>query len=984
MRFLSILFILQIFTIQSFSQYNLIQQIDPPSSVNLSANNFAIPFQKYKFTNDLTLIINEDHSEPLVSVQFMFKMGSAACNADMTGMMNLIYLSLYDNEKSADMMWMRKNGLVFKSKLTKDFMTFQMTAPKHLYQQAFWYQAKKLTEFVNNLNLNDFTSAKEKAIKQVIDSNSTYSAMGFDLSIKSLYPFGHPYSWPTYGFVSHYDIIGINELKKFYSEWFGPNNLIISVSGDIGNSDVLTITDNYFKNMPKAINSYEKVANSILSLPSIENPKANSNRYSSVVVENENFTKPILYMIYNGVSFSTKSHYELDCAADLLGNSEYGMLKQILTELEIAENVSVTNYSLNHGGYFVIKVVATQNYPLALLKDTIDYFVSNAFSVLDKQERNAMKQQIQTIKEDGTVYEFNIDNPHMFINFQMPKYSAKQLTNMFSGIESTAKKAYYLAKNELYMNNPAQINVEYQNFFELNPSRLTKTSTIYLSDALPLVVSILPLDQAKYKPAPDNYSSIDLQTVISPVSDEEIAKLSIASFNEKMPKAGKTTPFVAPNKTMNVLENGLKYSITQNTESPLIDILIATDISSIRKIAAVNEAPGLLVELVKEKILKAMNGQMKEQIDLGGINYNIFVKDDVLYFRFELINEYMHFMKEIIRELIVSQNPVPGIDFEKIIIRFRDLEKNPEVKDIGKNLLFVQSNNTNSMPRQDMSNMKHFLSFYMLRINDNYARILDPAKTTVTVFGNYKEGEISDFKEVFRQWNTISSPVIPDNVAPTDSIKFQPACYLVNYPNAKNYQVLYVASTLDNKDFSGKIKLDFLKFLNSDMYNNLFSFESAINDYFGKVKSGYFSYQKNLLFYYSTGIKENNFILGLKEFEKLVYQSPMELLDKKTFKALKNNFISSDHLVYEKNSSKAFLVNQSVANDIPSDYFVSKAKALKKLKPSTLKSFSDTEAAKNKGMIIIVGNIEKVINDIKSAGYTPIIETDRNGFTDTK
>jgi len=272
------------------------------------------------------------------------------------------------------------------------------------------------------------------------------------------------------------------------------------------------------------------------------------------------------------------------------------------------------------------------------------------------------------------------------------------------------------------------------------------------------------------------------------------------------------------------------------------------------------------------------------------------------------------------------------------------------------------------------------LTYYLLRINDNFSRVLSPSKTTVTVYGNYNEGEISDFREVFRQWNTFISPENTGQTVMPDTIAAKPACYLVHYPSEKNYQVLFVAAQIDKKDYLSKVKLDFVKYLSTDMSNRLFDIDLKSNDNFGKVKSGYFEDNKQVLYYYTTSINENNFILSLKEFENLVLQSNVSKIDKKEFKLYKNAFLSSDHLVYEKNSSKAFLVNRSVANDIPSDYFAKKAKLIKKVKAPSLKAYADGEASKSKGFMVIVGNISKIVNDINSAGYKPVIETDRNGF----
>ena len=52
-------------------------------------------------------------------------------------------------------------------------------------------------------------------------------------TIEALYPAGHPYSWPTIGYLVDLDRVGVDDLKRFFLRWYGPNNASIVVAGDV-------------------------------------------------------------------------------------------------------------------------------------------------------------------------------------------------------------------------------------------------------------------------------------------------------------------------------------------------------------------------------------------------------------------------------------------------------------------------------------------------------------------------------------------------------------------------------------------------------------------------------------------------------------------------------------------------------------------------------------------------------------------------------
>ena len=62
-----------------FSQTKLIEK------VNKSDDKIVIPYAKYKLSNGLTLILHEDHSDPLIHIDITYHVGSAREEIEKSG-----------------------------------------------------------------------------------------------------------------------------------------------------------------------------------------------------------------------------------------------------------------------------------------------------------------------------------------------------------------------------------------------------------------------------------------------------------------------------------------------------------------------------------------------------------------------------------------------------------------------------------------------------------------------------------------------------------------------------------------------------------------------------------------------------------------------------------------------------------------------------------------------------------------------------------
>ena len=65
-----------------------------------------------------------------------------------------------------------------------------------------------------------------------------------------MYPDSHPYSWSTIGSMDDLNAASLDDVKEWYATYYGPNNCVLSLAGDITPERALELVNKYFGGIP--------------------------------------------------------------------------------------------------------------------------------------------------------------------------------------------------------------------------------------------------------------------------------------------------------------------------------------------------------------------------------------------------------------------------------------------------------------------------------------------------------------------------------------------------------------------------------------------------------------------------------------------------------------------------------------------------------------------------------------------------------------
>ena len=213
-----------------------------------------IKYTKFVLDNGLTLIVHEDHKAPIVAVNIWYHVGSKNEKAGKTGFAHLFeHLMFNGSENFNDDYFQaleRVGATDMNGTTSEDRTNYFQNVPTSAFELALWMESDRMGHL-----LGAITQGKLDEQRGVVQNekrqyeNQPYSVAD-ELTIKSTYPAGHPYSWSVIGSMDDLNAASLDDVKDWFRSYYGPANAVLVVAGDVDASTALEKVKKYFGDIP--------------------------------------------------------------------------------------------------------------------------------------------------------------------------------------------------------------------------------------------------------------------------------------------------------------------------------------------------------------------------------------------------------------------------------------------------------------------------------------------------------------------------------------------------------------------------------------------------------------------------------------------------------------------------------------------------------------------------------------------------------------
>lgn len=229
---------------------------------------------------------------------------------------------------------------------------------------------------------------KNEMRQNVIDQPG---ATGWEQIWTGVFPKPHPYSKAVLGSLADLDAASLEDVRGFFNTYYVPNNAILVIVGDFEVDDARALVADTFGRVPRGAD--------------VPRPAATAAEPTRVRIETEDRVPGAdIGIVFSGPAFAAKENGALAIAVELLGNQEYGVLRDRL----VATGLATGAYAGWEPGYlagrFYIEATAAAGVDAAAMETALrEAFAAFAAAPLDpadvERARRTVLQAIRVARE---------------------------------------------------------------------------------------------------------------------------------------------------------------------------------------------------------------------------------------------------------------------------------------------------------------------------------------------------------------------------------------------------------------------------------------------------------------------------------------------------------------------------------------------------------------------------------------------------------
>jgi zinc protease len=213
------------------------------------------PFVRHRLDNGLRVVISEDHLAPVVAVNIWYDVGSRHETPGRTGFAHLFEHLMFQGSthvgRNDHFGLVSAAGGTLNGTTWCDRTNYYETVPAHHLETALWLEADRMGGLLDALDQQNLDNQREvvKNEKRQSRDNQPYGSW-LDLVHELAFPPGHPYQHSTIGSMADLDAASLDDARNFYSTWYGPDNAVLSIVGDVDPDATLAAVQRYFGGIP--------------------------------------------------------------------------------------------------------------------------------------------------------------------------------------------------------------------------------------------------------------------------------------------------------------------------------------------------------------------------------------------------------------------------------------------------------------------------------------------------------------------------------------------------------------------------------------------------------------------------------------------------------------------------------------------------------------------------------------------------------------
>lgn len=306
------------------------------ASAPATAATAAIPeiaYEEFVLTNGLTVLVHEDHKAPIVAVNVWYHVGSKNEKRGKTGFAHLFEHLMFNGSEHNNtdyFLAMEKVGATDLNGTTNsDRTNYFQNVPVSALDLALFLESDRMGHLlgvIDQARLDEQRGVVQNEKRQ--GENQPYG-VARQILTENTYPVGHPYSWTTIGAMEDLNAASLEDVKEWFRTYYGPNNAVLAIAGDVTVATVREKVESYFGDIPPG----PPIAKQQMWVAKMAGVHRSSVQ--------DRVPQGRIYMVWNVPEFGSRDAVALDLATSVLSTGKTSRLyKRLVYDEQIATDVT--------------------------------------------------------------------------------------------------------------------------------------------------------------------------------------------------------------------------------------------------------------------------------------------------------------------------------------------------------------------------------------------------------------------------------------------------------------------------------------------------------------------------------------------------------------------------------------------------------------------------------------------------------------------
>jgi predicted Zn-dependent peptidase len=228
----------------------------PAAQAMALANNAPVDIDYGEFTlpNGLRVIVHTDRKAPIVAVNLWYHVGSKDEPAGKTGFAHLFEHLMFqrsENHPGEYFEPFKQVGVTNQNGTTStDRTNYFQNVPSTALDMALFMESDRMGHLLGAIDQATLDEQRgvvqnEKRLRENEPYGRAWEAMS-----RASYPVGHPYRHSTIGSMNDLNAASLTDVKTWFRSWYGPNNAVLVLAGDVDLATAQEKVARYFGDIP--------------------------------------------------------------------------------------------------------------------------------------------------------------------------------------------------------------------------------------------------------------------------------------------------------------------------------------------------------------------------------------------------------------------------------------------------------------------------------------------------------------------------------------------------------------------------------------------------------------------------------------------------------------------------------------------------------------------------------------------------------------